>query len=74
MKRGHDIAKNLGYDIIVVLGSDKYYPRIGYKTASNFGIIAPFDVPDENFMAISLSGKDDKIDGVIEYVKEILEG
>ncbi len=73
MKRAHEIAKKLGYDIIVVLGSEKYYPRVGYKPASLLGISAPFDVPDENFMALSLSGKTDKINGTIEYVKEILE-
>ncbi len=74
MRKGHEIAKELGYDIIVVLGSDKYYPRVGYKPASLFGISAPFEVPDENFMALSLSGNEQLINGTVEYVKEILEG
>ncbi len=69
-KRGHEIAKELGFDIIVVLGSEKYYPRVGYKPASAFGITAPFEVPDENFMAISLNGNDEKVNGTVEYVKE----
>ncbi len=73
MKRGHEIAKSMGYDIIVVLGSEKYYPRVGYKPASLLGIKAPFDVPDENFMAISLTGSDELIHGTVEYVKEIFE-
>ncbi len=73
MNKGHEIAKELGYDIIVVLGSEKYYPRVGYKPASMLGISAPFDVPDENFMAISLSGNTDPINGTVAYVKEILE-
>ncbi len=74
MRKGHEIAKRLGYDIIVVLGSEKYYPRVGYKPASTFEIKAPFEVPDENFMAISLSDNGEKVNGTIEYVKEILEG
>ncbi len=74
MKAGHDIAKGLGYDIIVVLGSEKYYPKVGYRPAAELGIKAPFDVPNENFMAISLSGSDDIVGGTVEYVKEMLEG
>ncbi len=74
IKKGHEIAKSLGYDIIVVLGSEKYYPRVGYSPASIFGISAPFDVPDENFMAISLCKNTTQINGVIKYVKEIFEG
>ncbi len=73
IKRGHQIAKDMGYDIIVVLGSEKYYPRVGYKPASLLGIKAPFEAPDANFMAISLSGSTEQINGTIEYVKEILE-
>ncbi len=74
IKEGHKIAKSLGYDIIVVLGSEKYYPRVGYKPASLFGIRALFEVPDENFMAISLSDSTEQINGEVEYAKEILEG
>ncbi len=73
IKKGHEVAKELGYDVIVVLGSEKYYPRIGYMPASEFKISAPFEVPDENFMAIRLSGSKDLVNGTIEYVKEILE-
>ncbi len=74
MKKGHEIAKAMGYDIVVVLGSEKYYPRVGYKPASLLGVKAPFDVPEENFMAISLSDNTKQINATIEYVKEILEG
>ncbi len=72
MKKAHETAKDLGFDIIVVLGSEKYYPRVGYKPASLFGIKAPFEVPDENFMALSLSGSNYQVNGTVEYVKEIL--
>ncbi len=74
MEKGHEIARELRYDIIVVLGSEKYYPRVGYKPASLLGVKAPFEVPDENFMAISLNDRIDKINGTVKYVKEIFEG
>ncbi|MGL5750983.1 MAG: GNAT family N-acetyltransferase [Paraclostridium sp.] len=72
MNNAHKIAKDLGYDIIVVLGSEKYYPRVGYKPASEFGISAPFDVPNENFMALSLNDAEKNYNGTVEYAKEIL--
>lgn len=67
IKEGHRIAKELGYNYSVVLGSEKYYPRFGYKKASEYNIKAPFDVPDENFMAFSLSEEKRNICGVVQY-------
>ncbi len=73
MKKGHEIAVDMGYEYSVVLGSEHYYPRVGYRPASDFGISAPFEVPPENFMAINLYGKDTVLGGVVRYVKEIFE-
>ena len=66
---GHDIARKLGYEYSVVLGHPKYYPKAGYIPASKYGIKAPFEVEDENFMAINLAGGQYKLNGVIEYDK-----
>lgn len=71
---GHKMASQLGYKGCVVLGHDKYYPKFGYKCASHYHIEAPFEVPDECFMAIefeegSLSG----VQGTVEYAKEFFE-
>src|SRR5690554_6552013 len=52
--QGFNISKDLGYKSVIVLGHEKYYPRFGFKPASKWGIKAPFDVPDEAFMAIEL--------------------
>ncbi|WP_373998756.1 GNAT family N-acetyltransferase [Bdellovibrio bacteriovorus] len=54
IKRGHDIAKELGFTSIILLGHPTYYPKFGYKPASLWNIKAPMDVPDEAFMAIEL--------------------
>ena len=70
IKEGHKIAKKLGYHFSFVLGSEKYYPKSGYVPASRYGIKAPFEVADENFMAIKLNDTDKEIAGTVEYAKE----
>ena len=70
IQEGHKKAKELGYHYSVVLGSDKYYPKFGYIPAKEYGIVAPFDVLDENFMAIKLNSDEKKIEGIVEYAKE----
>lgn len=69
-----EIARELGYRSVIVLGHDKYYPRFGFKPASSWSIKAPFNVPDRNFMALELeSGSLDNVSGVVVYPKEFFE-
>ncbi|MBU5668621.1 N-acetyltransferase [Peptoniphilus sp. MSJ-1] len=70
IKEAHKIARELGYNYSVVLGSEKYYPKFGYKKAIEFGITSPFDVPEKNFMAIKLTDDANKIKGKMKYAKE----
>lgn len=70
INEGHRIAKDMGFKYIVVLGIETYYPKFGYNPAINLGIKAPFEVPNENFMAIDLTGENTKIDGIVSYAKE----
>lgn len=67
---GHRIAAQLGYPYSIVLGSEKFYPRIGYQPAKQFGMRAPFDVPDENFMARKLKDDVPSLCGTLKYAKE----
>ncbi|MCI8283754.1 MAG: N-acetyltransferase [Firmicutes bacterium] len=69
MERGHIIAKELGYEYSIVLGDPKYYTQSGYVPASVYGIKAPFDVPDENFMAVKLNEDIENICGTVRYDK-----
>ncbi|WP_125702333.1 GNAT family N-acetyltransferase [Lacticaseibacillus daqingensis] len=53
---------------ISILGDPAYYGRFGYRPAIDFGVQAPFDVPEENFMLRELipdglSG----VSGVLQY-------
>lgn len=70
IENGHDIAKKLGYHYSVVLGSENYYPKFNYIPAIQYRIKAPFEVQNENFMAIKLNDTDLKIEGTVEYAKE----
>ncbi len=56
IKSGMELATELGYDSIVVVGHKDYYLRFGFKRASQWDIKFPFEVPDEAFMAIELAG------------------
>ena len=70
IEQGHKIAKQLGYHYSIVLGSENYYPKFGYIPATQYGIQAPFDVANENFMAVKLNDTDIEIKGVVQYAKE----
>jgi len=54
IKFGHQASLDLGYELVVLLGHADYYPKFGYEKASKYGILPPFDVPDENFMVKEL--------------------
>ena len=68
---GHKIARDLGYNSVILLGHETYYPRFGYKKASSYDIKLPFDVPDVNCMAIELTMHGlQNINGTVQYPKE----
>lgn len=70
IKEGHKIANKIGYEYSIVLGSQKYYPKMGYLPADRFGIKPSFDVPNENFMAYKIKEDAAGIHGIIKYAKE----
>ncbi len=70
IQEGHRIAKELGYGYSVVLGSERYYPKFGYLPAHTYGILPPFDVPQENFMACKLIDTAPAVFGILQYAKE----
>jgi predicted N-acetyltransferase YhbS len=71
IREGHRIAKELGYRSVIVVGHPDYYPRFGYHLASQWKITAPFEVPDEAFMALELvEGGLTGVSGMIAYAPE----
>lgn len=74
IQEAHIRARELGFQSIVLLGHEKYYPKFGYKQADSFGIELPFDVPKVNCMAIELTENGlDGVSGTVEYPKEFNE-
>ncbi len=62
-----DTARTMGEKLVLVLGHADYYPRFGFTPASEFGIHAPFDVPDEAMMALVLDPHSTPPTGTIRY-------
>lgn len=74
IEQSHKKAKELGYNSVVILGHEKYYPKFGYQQADKFGIELPFDIPKKNCMVIELTENGLKeINGKVEYPKEFYE-
>ncbi|WP_433800616.1 GNAT family N-acetyltransferase [Actinomycetospora sp. CA-084318] len=60
-------AREAGENLVVVLGHAGYYPRFGFAPASTRGVRAPFDVPDEAFMALALDASRPVPTGTVAY-------
>ncbi len=73
IEKGHEIAKKLGYNFIVVVGYESYFPKFGYLPASYFGANPPFHIPDDIFMAIDLNNSMAVLRGNIEFANEFFE-
>ena len=54
VEAGLEHCKSLGYDAVVVLGHENYYPKFGFVPSIKFGIKSEYDVPDEVFMIFEL--------------------
>lgn len=74
VKEGLETAKKLGHKSVIVVGHPEYYPRFGFKSASQWKIKVPFDVPDEVFLALELvNGELKAKSGTVEYPEEFNE-
>ena len=72
--KGMNRAKSLDFQSVIVLGHSEYYPRFGFVPASTYSITAPFEVPNEAFMACELKrGALHEVSGIVEYAKEFFD-
>ena len=55
------------HGLVVVLGHPGYYPRFGFGPAAELGIVAPFEVPAEAWMALRLPAHRPELRGVVRY-------
>jgi putative acetyltransferase len=54
VRAGLGECRQIGHELVVVLGHPAYYPRFGFVPASTYGIKSEYDVPDEAFMVLEL--------------------
>lgn len=58
----------------MVLGHPEYYPKFDFKKASEWNIKAPFEVPDEVFMAMELRENAlEGVEGIVQYSSAFAE-
>jgi putative acetyltransferase len=55
------------FPLVSVLGHPEYYPRFGFEPARPLGIEAPFDVPDDAWMARRLPRYTEAARGTVTY-------
>lgn len=74
IRKAHEVARDLGFGSVVVLGHADYYPKFGYSKAADFGITLPFEVPSENCLAIELLPNSlDAVTGMVIYPAEFFQ-
>ena len=72
--KGLEVSRALGFKSVIVLGHSEYYPKFGFKPASNWKIGTYYKVDDEVFMATELVHKGLKdVSGMVEYPEEFEE-
>lgn len=70
INKGHEIAKRLGFEFSLVLGSEKYYPKFGYISAEECGVEIPKDFPSSNFFIKPLQKNFKHVSGQVVYPNE----
>ncbi len=60
-------AKGTPFPLVSVLGHPDYYPRLGFGRADPLGVIPPFEVPDDAWMALKLPAYTPEARGTVRY-------
>jgi putative acetyltransferase len=68
---GNRKLKDAACPFIIVVGHANYYPRFGFRPASEHGITCEWDVPDDVFMLLVLDhAKMEGVSGLAKYRHE----
>lgn len=54
VRKGLEECRNIGQEVVFVLGHPGYYPRFGFAPAAPRGLRSEYDVPEEVFMLVEL--------------------
>lgn len=69
--KGLTKARELSFKSVIVLGHENYYPKFGFKPASEWNIFTAYDVPTNYFMALELIENGLKgVSGTVLYPEE----
>lgn len=55
VRHGLQACRQLGQRIAIVLGHVEFYPRFGFRPASQWGLVSPWPEAGEAFMALELT-------------------
>ncbi|MDO1604730.1 N-acetyltransferase [Lactobacillus sp. YT155] len=70
IKYAENMATDLGFEAIHIMGYPEYYGRFGYEKASKFDISVDYPVEDKYFLIKELEpGALSEVKGLIEYQK-----
>lgn len=68
VRAGLDRARDLGYDLVFLHGSPRFYVRFGFEPAVPAGFENPFDLPDPDFQVCELTpGALDEAGSELDY-------
>ncbi|WP_053957296.1 GNAT family N-acetyltransferase [Inediibacterium massiliense] len=67
INKSFELAKDMGYKSIVLVGDTAYYSKFGFKKSVDFGIKYLHEIPEENVLACELvKGALDGVSGTID--------
>jgi predicted N-acetyltransferase YhbS len=68
VQRAFELAKQMNYTSVVVLGDPNYYSRFGFRPSINFGITCTNEIPSKNVQIVELQeGALDSVNGTISF-------
>jgi len=71
VRAGLEECRQLGHEIVVVVGHPEYYPRFGFAPGKPRGIGCEFEAPDEAWMVLELrEGALAGRDGIVKFQPE----
>lgn len=71
ISHGLAAARDMGFQSVIVLGHEYYYPRFGFVPTSRWHIHPPFQVPANAYLGLELvEGGLQHVSGTVEYPAE----
>ncbi len=66
-------ASTSGFDAVIVLGHKDYYPKFGFRPASDWNITTAYNAPEDTFAYELKDGALHDLSGEVRYAKEFAE-